>query len=583
MSRLDHAKAAALILIMTVVAYWPAMRGEFLWDDGKNVSENPLLQSVHGLKQIWLNPRASFQYYPLTYTSHWVEYHFWGTRTLGYHLVNVLIHAANAYLVGLVLTRLSVPGVWLAAALFALHPVQVQSVAWISERKNVLSALFGLCAILAYLHFAFGLKCRWRFYSLALGLFLCALLSKTATVILPLSMLLVLWWKKPKVTRSDLCALLPFVSVGIASALLTSWLEINYGSAQGPEWSLSFWERILIAGRAIWFYVGKLIWPEPLMMVYPRWHIDVNQWWQYLLPVSVVAAIATLWKFQDRFGRGPLVAAIVFVAVLAPTPAFIPIAFMRYSYVADHWQYLPSIGMLALAAASAAKFMTSRWLQPVGFIVLLLLGVLTWNYAHAFGSPVSLWQDNVRKNPEAWVAQYNLGALLADSGKLDEASDHYQQALRVYPNYANAHNNLGSVYLQDGRTGMAIEQFLQAITNAPGVSQFYYNLGLAYARAGDIQAAMEQWKHALALEPDNAAAHYNLGTALAQVGKPDLAFRHLQEAIRIKPGYVLAHFNLGSLLEETGRPLEARKQYEQVLQIRPDFEEARRRLERLRP
>ncbi|HUI05697.1 MAG TPA: O-GlcNAc transferase, partial [Verrucomicrobiae bacterium] len=323
---------AALVVALTVVAYLPVRNAGFVFDDHDSVTDNRSLRTLAGLGRIWTDPRASFQYYPLTYTSFWAEYHLWGLRPAGYHEVNVLLHAVNAVLVGVLLTRLGVPGAWLAALLFALHPVQVESVAWISERKNVLCGLFYLSSLLAYLRFGEEPQRRWGFYALSLGLFVCALWSKTSAVSMPFAVLLLLWWKQGRVRRREVVALIPFVAAGAALGLVTAWVEIHRAGAHGPEWQMSLLERCLVAGRVVWFYAGKLLWPYPLMVIYPRWHIDSGVWWQYLFPCGAAAVVVALWRWRDRLGKAPLVGVAFFAGSLVPVPAFINIAFMRYSY-----------------------------------------------------------------------------------------------------------------------------------------------------------------------------------------------------------------------------------------------------------
>jgi hypothetical protein len=318
-----------------------------------------------------------------------------------------------------------VPGAWLAALLFALHPVQVESVAWVSERKNVLSAFFYLYSLLTYLRFVDGPKRRaGRVYALSFVLFLCALLSKTSAVSMPFAVLLVLWWKQRRVKAYDALALIPFFLAGAALGLLTAWVEIHYAGAHGPEWRLSMLERCLVAGRVVWFYAGKLLWPHPLTMVYPRWQINTMAWWQYLFPCAAVAVIVALWLCRHRLGKAPVVAVLFFAGSLAPIPAFINIAFMRHSYVADHWQYLPSIGLTALAAAVGERIWRRmreprRYLGMVaGLAVLTALGVVTWRQSGVYKTDETLWRDTLAKNPNASLAHNNLGKLLHDRGNI---------------------------------------------------------------------------------------------------------------------------------------------------------------------
>jgi len=346
-----------LILALAATAYAPALRGDFVWDDDDYVTDNPTLTNLDGLRRIWLEFGATPQYYPLVYTTFWIEYHIWQLHPFGYHLTNVLLHMVNALLLWAILRRLAVPGAWLAAAIFAVHPVHVESVAWITERKNVLSGAFYLSSMLLYLRFA-GIgpdrpsgRRRWAYFVLALLLFACALLSKSVTCTLPAALVLLLWWRRRRLRASDLWPLIGWLVVGLLMALTTVWMERHHVGTRYIDWSLSPLDRCLIAGRAVWFYAAKLLWPAKLTFFYPRWHIDAGLWWQYLFPLAAVAVIAALWWLRSRLGKGPLVAVLLFVGTLTPALGFVDVYPMRFSFVADHFQYLASAGLIALGAA----------------------------------------------------------------------------------------------------------------------------------------------------------------------------------------------------------------------------------------
>lgn len=541
---------AVLIVVLTVVVYLPALRGGFVWDDHNNITDNQLMRSLGGLKKTWVDPRATFQYYPLTYTVFWVEHYLWGMRPFGYHAVNVVLHALNALLVGILLTRLAVPGAWLAALLFAVHPVQVESVAWITELKNVLSGFLFLSALLAFLQFRWGDgKHRWWFYCCSLVLFLCSLLSKTSTVVLPVAVLLVLWWKTGRVERRDLVLLIPFVLIGVALASLTVWVEKYHVHAEGPEWQLSLLERCLLAGRVMWFSAGKFIWPNPLMFVYPRWRIDAGVWWQYLFPTAAIVVLLILWVLRKRTGKGPLVAAVFFVATTAPVSAAFDLYFSRYSYVADHFYYLASIGFVALAGAAIYRVMPGTKSQlRAAMVIGTILGALSWQHCKVFRNDETLWRDALAKNPDAWLAHVNLGLALVQTGKTDEAVGHWMQALRIKPGGGEAHNNLGVIAWQAGRK----------------------------------QEAIEHWQQAIRDQPDYSEALNNLGVAFLQQGEPREAIRYCERALWSKPYYIEAHYNLACALEQEGRFREAVVHYEQLLQLKPDSPAVRDKLARLR-
>ena len=362
---------ALAIIALAIVAHAPATDGGFIWDDDDYVSRNETLEDLAGLGRIWFELGAVPQYYPLVHTTFWIEYRLWGLDPLGYHVTNVLLHALASLLLWRVL-RILAPAIALpTAAVFAVHPVLVESVAWITERKNTLSGVFYLGAALAYLRFSpvtnrRESSRRGLLYALSLVLFVAALLSKTVTASLPMALALVLVWKAGSPRLRDGLSLLPHLVLGVGLGMLTVWMERSHVGAEGPEWALTAVERILIAGRAFWFYIAKLLLPTGLTFVYPRWEVDAGAAWQYLYPGAAVALIAALWSWRKRFGGGPLVAVLYFGGTLVPALGFFNVYPMRFTFVADHYQYLASIGVLSLAIAigAGARRRPGPWRSP---------------------------------------------------------------------------------------------------------------------------------------------------------------------------------------------------------------------------
>ena len=585
---------ALVLVIVTLVAYQPVQHAGFVWDDDYHLTENPLLRSVDGLHRIWTKiGGSSQQYYPLTFTGFWVEYHLWGRQPFGYHLVNVLLHALNAILLWRVLRRLEVPGAWWAAAIFALHPVEVESAAWITELKNVFSGMFSFLSMLAFLRFrpltAAEPPARgdWRFYPVATLLFICALLSKTAVCCLPVVILVLIWWKQDRLTARDVLALIPWFAASLILGLITVRVEPSPANAKVTILTLSIIQHCLLVGRALWFYASKVFWPRQFTFVYPRWEIDAGAAWQYLLPVGAVAVVIALWLLRRRIGNGPLAGVLCFAAMLLPVMGFFNVFYFSYSFVADHFQYLASVGLIALVVAAGARI-CQRAGQPgrdlgtlAGAIVLLTLGASTWRQARIYRDPETLWRDTVAKNPQCWMAQYNLGVALGQTGRLGEAIAHLQQALRIDPDLAEVHNNLGIALVQTGRIEDAIAHYQQALQIKPVYAEAHNNLAVALARLGRLQEAMGHWEQALRFNPDYAAAHNNLGTALAQTGRIGDAIPHYQQALRINPDLADAHCNLGIALGQTRRLGEAIAHLQRALQIKPDYTQARNALARL--
>jgi len=553
-----------LIILLVFLAYLPALHGGFIWDDDAYVTHNPTLHDGEGLRQIWFKVGAVPQYYPMVHTTFWLEYHLWALNPVGYHLINVLLHAIAALLLWQVLRRLPAPGAWLAAVIFALHPVEVESVAWVTERKNVLSAVFYFAAALAYLRFVAWEKpgspnrLLWSWYLGALVLFLAALLSKTVTCSLPAVLLLVCWWKKGRVQRSDIIPLLPFFVVGVALGLMTAWIEKYNVGAQGADWSLTFADRCLIAGRALWFYAGKLVWPAHLTFIYPRWKIEPAVWWQWLFPVAAVGVVAGLWLGRRRIGKAPLVAVLFFAGTLGPALGFVNVYPMRYSFVADHFQYLASVGLITLCAAGLARIP-----RVIPATLIVLLGVLTWQQAGMYRNLETLWQKTLARNPDCSMAHNDLGSLLYDQGHIEEAMEHYRKAIQSDPNNCEALINLGIAFAARRQFNEAIENYRRAIEIQPNDCDTLNNLGATLATEGRFDEAIENFRRVIQIYPNHCGALNNLALVLA--ASPKAEFRNGAEAVRLaKRACELTHYGkpvyLGTLAAayaEAGRFPEA--------------------------
>jgi protein O-mannosyl-transferase len=571
-----------LLIAATFLAYQSIWHAGFIWDDDFYVTANATLHDLAGLRQIWFKIGAVPQYYPLTHTTFWLEYHLWGLHPLGYHLDNVLLHALAAVLLGCVLGRLQVPGAWLAAAIFALHPVQAESVAWVTERKNVLSVLFYFAAALAWLHFDppgeadVSRRRRWHFYFAALVLFIAALLSKTVTCSLPAALLLVRWWKNNRLRAGDLLPLLPFFVMGGGLGWLTAWVEKYHVGARGAEWSLTFADRCLVAGRASWFYAGKLAWPAQLTFIYPRWQINAGLWWQWVFPLAAAGVVAALWFLRGRIGRGPLVGVLFFAGTLGPALGFVNTFPMRYSFVADHFQYLASLGLIALAAVViTVAFGSFRGKKPFGEpvfcgILLVVLGGLTWRQCGMYADPETLWRTTIARNPNCWMAQVSLGTMLLDQGKPVEAETLYRAALQHRPDDAEVHYDLGLALATQGKLDEAIRQYERALQLKPDDTGTHNNLGLVLAAQGKLDEAIQHYERVLQITPDDAEALDNLGGALAAEGKLDEAIQCYERSLQLKPGYTETRYNLGVALAAQGKWDKAIEYYESALKLKPD-------------
>jgi len=553
-----EAAAGALIVLATLAAYATALGAGYVWDDDGYLTRNPLLGSLGGLWRIWTTAQTP-QYYPLVFTSFWIEHQLWGLAPFGYHLVNVALHAANALLAWRVLKRLGVPGAWLAGAIFALHPVHVESVAWVTERKNVLSGLFYLLALRQYL--LFEEEERPRDWAWAFGLFVCALLSKSVTATLPAALLVLRWWRGAGVTPRSAALLLPFFAAGAASGALTAWLELFRVGAVGEDWALGPLGRLLLAGQVPWFYLGKLLWPAGLAFSYPRWEVAPGDPAHYLGLAGIALAALALWRWRGRLGRGPAAAGMFFLISLAPVLGFLNVYPMRYSWVADHFQYLASLGPIALAAAALAQA-AGRWAgnparrraaAAAGAGLLVLLGALTLRQGRVYHDEESLWRDTIAKNPASWLAHNNLGRLRAARGRDREAIEHYRAALRARPEHPNALNNMGAALRRLGRDGEAETYFRRALAAAPGHPSARSNLGRLLVERGRRREGTDELRKTLARWPRFAPAHANLGQALMLEGKLKEAAEHFARALEADPGLAAARYNLGLLFAQARR------------------------------
>lgn len=585
------AAGALLIIFLVLLAYGPVLRAGYIWDDPEYVINNQTLRTLEGLKLIWTRPGSTPQFYPLVFTTFWIEYHLWELRPFGYHLVNILLHILSSLLLWRLLSRLSLPGAWLASAIFAVHPVHVESVAWITERKNVLSGFFYLGALLAYLRFAMpgasppaSQERAWSYYALALALFICALLSKTVTCSLPVAILLLLWLKDEQFGWKDAALLIPFFLVGGALGSMTVWMEKFFVGASGAEWSLSPLGRILVAGRIPWFYAGKLLWPAELSFIYPRWRIDPAIWWQYLFPLASVAVVAALWIQRRRFGKGPLAAVLFFLATLFPALGFFDVYPMRFSFVADHFQYLASLGPIVLFASLAAKRFARpdqrhRWAALAACGLMLTAMVLKdRQQGLIYKDQETLWRDTLKKNSDAWIAHNNLAEILVARGELDDAAVHCSAALSLKDDLPEAHGNLANILFKNGKIREAVPHYEKVLQADPDNVIAHNNLAATLDALGRTEEAAAHFAEALRLRPNFANAHYNFANSLMKQGKTEEAIRHYSKAVRLKPNFPQARYKLGLALQEAGERDKAIVQYRKALRDKPDWMEVKNNL-----
>lgn len=600
-----RAGQTALIILAVGLVYLPALRADFVWDDALLITANPLLQTFSGLAEIWSGGRTA-DYFPVTNTAFWTEWHLFGQHAAGYHAVNILLQAADALLVWLVLRRLHVPGAWLAGLIFGIHPVHAESVAWISELKNLLSMFFALLCVLCF----FGFEEKrgggaFVAYAASLVFFALALLSKTPVVFLPVALLLCTWWRRrlgvEKVdgasVRREAIRISPFFLIAIVLGLVTMWFQ-NRGLGDEEIILGSFSRRLVNAAMAVWWYAGKIFVPIRLMPIYPKWRFDAPQPLEWLPLIALIVLLAILWRWRQNRTRDGFFVLSYFIMALLPVLGFLQMSYLRSgTLVADHYQYFADVSLIAFFSAGVA----SLWVRPqramkimILALVLLPLGSMaayTWSRAKIYRNEETLWQDNLSKNPDAWQAHNRLGERFFKQEKYAQAASHFESAARLKPELPGNHNLLGLVYCRLGRFDEGILEYREALQlqelkpTAGNISVATIRTNLANAltitannltesaqtfsggNAGmadgaqtneamrRYEEAISEYEKALALEPKHPAIHRNLGMLLARLGRYDEAVVHLRATLQIVPNEPVAR----EILEE----IEARHQSSQ--------------------
>jgi protein O-mannosyl-transferase len=605
------------LIALTLAAYGPALGAGFVWNDPDYVT--PVhLRGAAGLFRIWFDVGATEQFYPVLHSAFWVQYQLWGETPAAYHVTNVLLHAGSACLLIAVLRTIRIRGAIAAGLVFALHPVCVESVAWISEQKNTLSLLFYLAAALVYLRF--DRDRNKGSYALASIFFTLALLTKSVTATLPAALLVVIWWQRGRIDwRVDVRPLVPWFVGGAAFGLFTAWVEHHFIGAQGSDFELTLIERFILAGRVTWFYVAKIFWPADLVFIYPRWRIDAGELWQWTHVVLGMGLTVALWSMR-RWARGPLAAWLFFIGSLFPTMGFFNVYAFKFSFVADHWQYLPCLGLIVFGVAAADAGLVRirparRWISiAAAAAVAAVLGTLTARQCRGYHDVETFYRTILARNDAAWLAHNNLGIHLVETGRVEEALPHFAETLRLRQGHDETEANLGGALVRLGRHADAaphLEAALKserlrrrssfaelqanwaavlmernqlaeaigvletAVQAKPELVEAQNLLGLAMVRAGRLAEAHHAYEAALRLWPDFSSAHLNLGRLFASEQNWPEAARHYEAGLRAAPGAIDAHRDYAVVLLRLGYGGEAVAHLELVLQHRPDDAELR--------
>jgi tetratricopeptide (TPR) repeat protein len=586
---IDWTVLARALAIAGVVLwiYWPSLPGAFLWDDDSYITENRLLHSVAGLGTIWFQPGAFRDWYPIEETALWIEWQLWGLHTLGYHVVNVVLHIVSAWLVWRLLAQFGLRLAWMGGLLFAIHPVQVESVAWISELKNTLAQPFILLAMISYVDF--DQRKDARAYGFALGCFLVAVLCKLSVVLFPFVILLHAWWKRGRLDGNDLKAATPFFAVALLAGSVTT-----LGGVWGKEFAHlpphflppdGIWGRLALAGEALAFYFSKAFLPVGLLPVYPLWPVQPFSFVSILPWAGLGAVIGWCWHQRRGWGRHALLGLGFFVINLAPCPGFLPAPNMGYAWVMDHFLYLPLLGLIGLVIAGWERLgdrlslAMRRIAGTFAAIVLAALAIESHSYARLYRDSETLWTYTLAHNPRAWPGHNNLGRLRQAAGHLDAAIAEYEQALQIEPAYPEAHYNLGLALQQSGRLPEAMDQYRQALQFKADYAQAHNDLGNALLLAGRLPEAMAEYQQALEINPAFAEAHNDLGSAWQRQNQLAEALAQYEQAETLDPEDAQAHYNRALILQQTGRLPEAIAEYREAVQLAPDNVPARAKLE----
>ena len=573
---------ALAIIAAALFAYWPALNGTWLWDDNLLVYSNARLHTFAGLGKIWFAAPTT-DYWPLTWTLLWIEWHLWGDAPLGYHLASLALHLAGAFLLWRVLGRLGLRRGWIGALLFAVHPLAVESVAWISEIKNTLSLPLFLLAFDAWLDADEG---RPLAYPRSLAFYLLALLAKTSTIMLPFVLALYCWWKRGRVTRAELARLVPYAAIALVFGAIT----LHFQGRGHPMPSVEpdgIVARLTLAGTAIFFYLGKFLLPLQLFTIYPAWPFDPPTWLELLALPALGVLLELLYFAHKSWTRHALFGLGFFLITALPVLGLVNMQWLQFSPVADHLIYLPLLGLVGLTAAALDLVLENIPARlscfALGLTIFALAGLASVSHHNArhYRDPFALWNHTLAFNLLAWPAWNGLGSALLDSGRAAEAIPPLQETLLLEPGFEQAHYNLANAFLALGKTSDAIGEYNIALQLNADDAQAHYNLGNALMQSNRLPEAIAEYEQALKIIPDSAEIHGNLGQAFMRSGQPAAAIPQFDLASKLDPTSPIAAYNLGLAHLQLGQTAAALQQFQYALRIDPHFAPARQILDRL--
>lgn len=566
-----------VLFFVTAAAYIPAWDGEYIYDDDTLLTQNPAIrrgsgfldpESWKGLASFWFptDKNVTADYFPLTSTTFWIEWRLWGNTepgtpgyafglgAPGYHITNILLHAICAILLWIVLKRLSIPGAWFAALLWAVHPVCVESVAWISERKNTLSMALFLAAMLSWIRFV--QLDRRKYYFMTLAWFILALLAKTAIVMVPFVLLLTVWWMRGTLKRRDFVQSVPFFVCSFILGVVT--LYFQYSRAIGEEYIPigGPFDRLAGASFALGFYLYKVFFPFNLALIYPQWHETVPRYLQLLPGVGYAVVFAWAWKERATWGRHVIFGLGFYVITLFPILGFLKMAYMRLTLVADHFQYTSMVGVIALVVGGVTHWSARLREESRAWVLgttgtLLVAGCfwLSWNQSGLYKTKEIMWADVLRKNPNSWQAHNHMGAILFKRREIEKAIKHFERAVELKPYNLEVHNNAGLAYALLGQVDRGLEHLKRAVEIRGDLIPIRLNYASWLEAAGHLTASEENFRVVVQLAPENPKFHFDLARVLAKQQKFDEAIAECKEALRLEPRYGDARTLLGETIQ----------------------------------
>jgi len=580
---------AAIIIGAGVWIYWPALQGAWIWDDSLYFYQNPLLNEPNRLWKAWFQPGSFIEYYPIEETIQWLQWQLWGNNTLGYHLTNLGLHLTGAFVVWRLLSKFGLRLAWVGGLIFAVHPMMVESVAWISEFKNTLSLppfLLAACAYIDYVE-----RGRRADYLRALALFLVAMLCKIGVAPFPVIIFLYVWWKRRRIGWNDCLATIPFFVISLILGWVTAWCGNEYLQHQLKVPATvdvgGFLSRIALAGQTLSFYFTKCFWPLGPLPIYPQWKIDPASPMEYLPWFALAATFYWLWQRRQGWGRNVLLGLGFFILMLAPFLGFIPVSYMSFTWVMDHFLYVPIIGLIGIVVAGLENLDSrlSPALHPLRTgILTVLISLLVFEshwYAAAFTGDETFWTYTIDRNPDAWLAHNNLGKILLDVGEPDQARQHFETVIRLQPRLGEPYCNLGTALAKLVRMPEAFAAFRQSLKLDPYSPEANNDVGILLAQTGHMDDAIAHFDLALKGHPHYTDAHVNLGNAFLLTGRTSEAIQQFQAAVEIDPSSLSAHDDLALALSQAGRYTEAVDHFRRALQLDPNDDKATQGLARL--